>query len=55
MNKNVVPWDYFCSLDKWNGSSVIQGREEHDQPSICGTDTQHINWLISHCVFLDVI
>lgn len=55
MNEDVVPWEQFCSLDKGNRSSVTQGREEHNQPSICSTDTQHINWLIPHCVFLDVI
>ena len=55
MNEDVIPCEQFCSLDKWNGSSVMQCREEHNQPSICSTDTQHINWLISHCIFLDVI
>lgn len=55
MNENVVPWEQFRSLDKWNGFSVIQGREEHNQPSICSTDTQHINQLIFHCIFLNVI
>ena len=55
MNEDAVPWEQFCCPDKRNGSSVIQGREEHNQPSICSTDTQHINGLISHCVFLDVI
>lgn len=27
-------WEQFCSLGTWNGSSVIQGKEEHNQPSI---------------------